>query len=214
MPLKPGTSVEITLERTSEGAEPLRAHVYEVKGRRLILSQTTPPILPPPPQALYVTYVTEQGATARRMGFRAAVAALENCYLLASGERVPALRVEMKGDPEEASLRKGFRIRTSSSSGLALTIRARQYGISDISLTGLNFIQPLTEPSFKSPELLECRLAIDGQRYTLTARVVRVAETVAARRIAVAFLNTPREMQPALSRKILLLERRELSGQG
>ncbi len=212
MSIKPGTSVEITLDRSSEEGEPLRAHVYEVEGKRLILSQTTPPITPP--RGLYVTYVVEQGDKARRMGFSAAVSALEERYALASGTQVPAVIVERKGKPEEASLRKGFRIRTPSDSGLSLTIGGRRYVIYDISLTGMNFIQPLAEPAFKAPQPLEGRFTIDGQRYPLTVRVVRVVEAAGARRVAVAFLNTLREMQPILSRKILLLERRELSGQG
>ncbi|MHB8772242.1 MAG: PilZ domain-containing protein [Syntrophales bacterium] len=213
MSIKPGTSVEITLDRWSEGGEPLRAHVYEVEGKRLILSQTTPPIIPPPPRVLYVTYVVEQGDKARRMGFTAAVSALEEGYALVSGQQVPAVIVVRKGEPEEASLRKGFRIRTPSNSGLSLTIGGRRYVIFDISLTGMNFIQPLADHAFKAPESLDCRFTIDGQRYPLTVRVVRVAETAGARRVAVTFLNTVKEMQPILSRKILLLERRELSGQ-
>jgi hypothetical protein len=214
MSIKPGTSVDIDLDPTSEGVKPLRALVYEVTGKRLILSQTSPPIHPPPPKGpLYVTYVTRKGNRARRMGFPATISGFGGDYALWSGKRVLTIIVEMEREPEETSLRRGFRIRTPRNSGLTLTIRGRNYVIFDISLTGVDFIQPLWQPAFKPPDFLECRLNIDGQSYPLEARVVRVSENVVSRRIAAAFISLGSEVQPVLSRKILLLERRQLSRQ-
>ena len=107
MSIKPGTSVEIDLDPTSEGSKPLRALVYEVTGKRLILSQTSPPILPPSPKApLYITYISRKGNRARRMGFSAAVSGFDDDYALLSGIRVPTIVVDMKREPEEASMRK------------------------------------------------------------------------------------------------------------
>ena len=215
MSIKPGTSVEIDLDPTSEGSKPLRALVYEVTGKRLILSQTSPPILPPSPKApLYITYISRKGNRARRMGFSAAVSGFDDDYALLSGIRVPTIVVDMKREPEEASMRKGFRVRPPSNSGLSLTIHGRNYIIFDISLAGLNFIQPLWQLAFKPADSLECRLNIDGQSYPVKARVVRVSKTSTSRQIAATFISMGKEMQPVLSRKILLLERRELSGQG
>ena len=190
----------------------MKALVYEVTGKRLILSQTSPPI-PPPKGPLYVTYITREGNRARRMGFPATVLGFGDDYALLSGTRVPTIIVEMGREPEETSRRRGFRIRTPSDSGLTLTIRGRNYVIFDISLTGVHFIQPRWQPIFKRQDSLECRLNIDGENYPLKARVVRVSETGASRRIAAAFLSLGTEVQPVLSRKILLLERRELSRQ-
>jgi hypothetical protein len=214
MSIKPGTSVEINLDPTSEGVKPSKALVYEATGKRLILSQTSPPILPPPPKGpLYVTYITRKGDRTRRMGFPAIVWGFGDDYALWSGRRVPTIIVEMEREPEVTSMRRGFRIRTPRNSGLTLIIRGRSYVIFDISLTGVDFIQPLWQPAFKPPDFLECRLNIDGRNYPLKARVVRVSETVVSRRIAAAFLSLGSEVQPVLSRKILLLERRELSRQ-
>ncbi len=177
MSIKPGTSVEIDLDPTSEGSKPLRALVYEVTGNSLILSQTSPPIPSPPPKGpLYLTYITRRGNRARRMGFPAAVSGFGDDYALSSGIRVPPVVVDMKREPEEASMRKGFRIRPPSNSGLTLAIHGRNYVIFDISLAGLNFIQPLWQPAFKPTDSLECRLNIDGQSYPLKARVVRVSK--------------------------------------
>jgi hypothetical protein len=214
MSIKPGTSVDIVLDPATEGIKPMKALVYEVAGKCLVLSQTSPPIRSQPPhRPLYVTYLVRQGNRMRRMGFTAAVAAFCDDYPLLSGTRVPAVSLEMEGAPEETSLRKSFRIRTPSNCGLTLTIDGRNYAIFEISLTGIGFIQPLRQPAFKPSASLECRLNIDGRSYPLKARVIRAPESAASRRIAAAFVGIGQEMQPVLSRKILLLERRELSRQ-
>jgi hypothetical protein len=212
MPIKPGTTVSINLDPSSERAKPLKALIYEVKGKRLILSQTSPPVLPPlPKKPVYISYLARKGDSERRLGFSAVVSGFGDDYPLSSGIRVPTIIVEMEQEPEETSLRKGFRIRAPRNSGLLLAIRGRNYLIFDISLTGVNFIQSPLQPPFKPSEVLECQLNIDGQSYPLKATVVRVSETAASRRIAAAFTNIGKEIQPVLSKKILLLERKELS---
>jgi hypothetical protein len=212
MPIKAGTTVAINLDPSSERAKPLKALIYDVMGKRLILSQTSPPVLPPPPRKpVYITYIARKGDSERRLGFSAVVSGLGDDYPLSSGTRVPTIIVEMEQEPEETSLRKGFRIRAPRNSGLSLAIRGKNYLIFDISLTGVNFIQSPLQPPFKPSESLECQLNIDGESYPLKAKVIRVSETAASRRIAAAFMNIGKEIQPVLSRKILLLERKELS---
>ena len=50
--------------------------------------------------------------------------------------------------------------------------------------------------------------------YPLQVLVVRVSETPVSRRVAAAFLNVGKEIQSLLGQKILLMERKELSGYG
>ena len=215
MSIKPGTPVVIHPDPSSGRTAPLKALVYDVTGKRIILSQTSPPILPPPPKnPLYISYVAKEGDSLCRLGFPAAVSGFGNDYALSSGKRVPIIIVDREQEPEEASIRKGFRIRTPSSSGFSLTIRGKKYPILDISLTGVNFIQPLLQTPFKPTDSFDCRLNIDGKGYPLKVRVVRVSETPVSRRVAAAFLNVGKEIQSLLGQRILLMERKELSGYG
>ncbi len=212
MTVKPGISVEINLNPSSESVDCLKAVIYDVRGTCLVLSQTSPPLrLPPPKDPVDISYITMKGNSTRRFGFSAMIRGFGDDYELSSGMRVPTITVEMKHEPEETSLRKGFRIRTQSSSGLALTIQASNYPIFDISLTGVNFIQPSQQPAFKPSAVFECRLNIDGGNYPLMARVVRVVEAGTTRHVAAVFVNPGKDLQPVLSRKILQLEREELS---
>ena len=215
MSIKPGIMVEINLDPSSASVDPLKAVIYDVRGKHLVLSQTSPPLLPPPPKdPVDISYIIRKGNSARRLGFSALVSGFGDDYELSSGMRVPTVIVEMKNDPEETSFRKGFRTRTPSNSGLALAIQARDYPIFDISLTGVNFIQSSLQPPFKPSAVLECRLNIDGQNYPLKARVIRVVETAVARHVAAVFVNPGKDLQPVLSRKILQLEREDLSRHG
>ncbi len=212
MSVKPGISVSINLDPSSASRNSLKAIIYDVRGKRLVLSQTSPPLLPPPPKGpVDISYITGKGNSARRFGFSALISGFGDDYELSSGMRVPTIIVEMNHDSEETSLRKGFRIRTPSSSGLALTIQARGYPIFDISLMGVNFIQPALQPPFKPSAVLECRLNIDGRNYLLKARVTRIMETAAVRHIAAVFVNPGKDLQSVLSRKILQLEREGLN---
>jgi hypothetical protein len=212
MSIKPGITVAINLNPSSASVHSLKAVIYDVEGMRLVLSQTSPPM---PPSRLRrtvdISYITGRGNSARRFGFTAVISGFDDDYELSSGMRAAAVIVEMNHDPEETSLRKGFRIRTPSRSGLALAIRARDYPIFDVSLTGINFIQSPLQPPFKPSTVLECRLNIDGRDYLLKARVIRVVETTAARHVAAVFIKTGKDKQPVLSRKILQLEREDLS---
>jgi hypothetical protein len=215
MSIKPGIRVAINLHPSSESEKPLHVIVYDVRGKHLVLSQTSPPLLPPPPTSYVdISYISGKGSSMRRRGFSARVLGFGKDYQLNSGMRVPTIIVEMIDGPQEKSLRQGFRIETPRRSGLLLAIQERNYPIYDISLMGVNFIQPSLDPPFKTSTVLECRLKIDGQDYRIKARVIRSAETAAARHIAVMFINPGKDFQHSLSRKILHLEREHLSRHG
>jgi hypothetical protein len=161
-----------------------------------------------------ISYIIQKGNSARRFSVSVLVSGFGDNYELSAGMRVPTIIAEMTHDPKETSLRKGFRIKTQASSGLALAIQANEYPIFDISLTGVNFIQSSLQQPFNPSAVLKCRLNIDGRNYLIEARVIRVVETPVVRHIAAVFVNPGKEFQPVLSRKILQLEREELSRYG
>ena len=156
MSLRHGSIVEINLDASSVRASSLKARVYDVIGRRFILSQTSPPIRPSHVEStLYISYISKEGTTARRLGFSATLSGLSKDYMLSSEVCVPALIVEMKSEPKQISLRKGFRIRPSSGSGISLVISGRMHELLDISLTGVRFVQGFSAPSIKPADHLE-----------------------------------------------------------
>ena len=213
MSMKPGSSVEIRLDSPSAGAAPLKALIYDIAEKRLILSQTSPPITPSlVEKRVHISYIVKEGYSVRRFGCLAVISGFGDNYRLSSGVRVQTLIVDITREPKEVSLRKGFRVRPSRHGGISLAIGKREHPILDISLTGIKFIQRFSDPPFKTAEELECTLTIDGRSYPpLAARVVRVSKSAAALHVAVDFVEMYRTLQPVLSKKILMLEREELS---
>ncbi len=213
MSMKPVSSVEISLDPPSEGTATLKAIIYDVEEKRLILSQTSPPITPSQiEKPIHLSYVARKGNSVKRFGCSAVISGFSDNYRLSSGVRVPTLIVDITHQPKEISLRKGFRVRPPRQGGISMAIGKREYPILDISLTGIKFIQRFSDPPFKTAGKFECTLTIDGRSYpSLEARVIRVSKTAAALHVAAVFVWTDKALQRALSKKILMLEREELS---
>jgi hypothetical protein len=212
MAIRHGSSVEINLDSSSARATSLKAHVYDIIGKRLILSQTSPPIRPSHVEStLYISYISKEGTSARRLGFSAKLTGLSKDYKLSSEFCVPALIVEMKSEPKQISLRKGFRIRPPGGSGISLTIGEGECEIVDISLSGVRFVQGCALNSIEPADRLECRLNIDGQSFPVEAKGIRVSQISSLTHVAAVFLDLGRELQTVLSKKILMLERKQLS---
>ena len=212
MSIKPGNIIEITFDRSSSGEGSFKSLVYDVTGKRLIISQTSPP-LPSSytNKTAHISYIFKKGSDARRFGFSAVISDFTRDYVLSSGARVPTFVLDMKDEPKEINLRKSFRVQTSRDSGLSLAIKGKNYSIIDVSLMGINFIQPLTQAAFSPADILEVMLTIDGRSYHLNANVVRVSETVRTRLIGAVFINTGRDLENILGKKILMIEREQLS---
>lgn len=213
MSIKPGSGVDIRIDSSPAWASPLKALVYDAAEKRLILSQTSPPIPASTiNRSIHLSYIVKDGHSVKRLGCSAIISGFGDNYRLSSGIRVQTLIVDITHQPKEISLRKGFRVRPPRDGGISLTIGKREYPVLDISLTGIRFIQRSSDPPFKMAEILDCTLTVDGKRYPrLAVQVVRLSKTTASLHVAVVFLKMDRALQPALSKKILMLEREELS---
>jgi hypothetical protein len=210
--IKPGNIIEIVFDGLSSREDPLKSLVYDTIAKRLVISQTSPPI--PSSYAnktAQVSYIFKTGSEARRFGFSGVITDFSNYCELSSGVRIPTLILDMKTEPKELNLRKGFRVQVSGSSSFLLTIRERSYHIVDISLTGISFVQPLSQNALIPGQMLEMSLTIDRKNFYLNAKVVRVSETVRTRLIAACFTRMGRDLENVLGKRILMIEREQLS---
>ena len=212
MSIRPGIAIEITLERTLMKGH-LRALIYDVDKNRIIISQTSPPLLASQiNRYVNISYIFKKGKRSRRMGFSAMISGFIKNYELSSGTYVPALIMDIKSEPEEMSLRRSFRVQTRHDSGISLMIRGKTYSIADISLTGLSFTQSLFQGSFRPADVLDIELIIDEKNYTVKGSVIRVAETIKSRVISVVFKDMDNDLDSVLGKKIIMIEREILSG--
>jgi hypothetical protein len=212
MSIRQGSIVEISLDASQARASSLKARIYDVIGKRFILSQTSPPLRPSHVNStLFLSYISKDATPPRRLGFPATLKGLSRDYELASGVLVPALTVEATGNPRQISLRKSYRVHPTRGSGIVLFIGGREAEIVDISLAGVCFVQGFLLSEITPLKRLECLLTIDGKPYPVEAKVIRVAQAATPNHVAAAFGPLDRELQPVLSRKILMLERGLLS---
>jgi hypothetical protein len=212
MSIRQGSIVEISLDASQARASSLKARIYDIIGNRFILSQTSPPLRPSHVNGtLFLSYISKDATPPRRLGFPATFKGLSRDYELASGVLVTALTVEATGNPRQVSLRKGYRVHPTRGSGTALFVEGREVEIVDISLAGVCFVKGFFLSDITPAKRLDCLLNIDGKPYPVEAKVIRVAQTSPPNHVAAAFGPLDKALQPVLSRKILLLERKLLS---
>lgn len=169
------------------------------------------PCPPPDQRPAYISYIVKEENSTRRFGFNAVISGFGTEYRLTSGDRVSALIADMTDTPKEASLRQGYRVRPPRKGPISLSIGGRDHAILDISVTGIRFIQLLCDSPFRPAEKLACLLSIDGQPYPLAAKVIRTIDTRVARNVAAVFVEMGKDLETVLGKRILLLEREELS---
>ena len=212
MSIRHGSIVEISLDSSSARTSSLKARVYDVIGKRFILSQTSPPLRPAHVgKPIRISYISKAGTPPRRLAFQAKLSDLSNNYMLSSGVFVPAMIVEMQSEPKQISLRKGYRVHPTQGSGISLSIGGRECEIVDISLAGVRFVHGFALDAFRPADQIKCLLSVDSRPYPVEAKVIRVSQVSLTRHVAAAFPSLSNELQTILSKKILWLERKQLS---
>lgn len=211
MSLKPGIAIEIEYDLPSGRQRRLRSILYDGDGSRLIISQTTPPLLTSSKgQSLQVSYIAKKNDVLHRFGFSATIIGFMKDYELSHGTSVPTLVLSMTSKPKEVNARQAFRICPTGNSGLSLSIVGENCTICDVSLTGVSYVQRSSRHAFSPNDRVEGALSIDGKRYPLKAKVVRVQEKKDARFTALFFTEMEQALHDALNKRILMLQRKEL----
>ena len=124
-----------------------------------------------------------------------------------SGEKlVPAIIVARKKEPEPITLRRSNRVKPPVDGSLGLSVQNNAYVIFDISLHGINFIQPKDEEAFPVSSVVELTLAIDEKPYKLRATVVRTAEKEDGRYNSLDFTGISGEAEEILGIKLFSVE--------
>ena len=217
--VRPGQGVEFMYynDYARDQIRIMRAMVFDVLDRKLILSQAQPAVLPSGVRKdIVLTYlVREQGQTAR-FGFKAIILEFLNHYELASGEQVPALVIERRGAPGRFNLRLNYRLKTSSGLSLSLALRNQPLNLMDISVGGARFSCP--KAVFLAPHTrLKLKLGVGVQRHEIEAEVLRVWSSEDQRAYGdlqfatVRFLHAGNEVEHLLGKEIFNIERQLLA---
>jgi hypothetical protein len=220
--IKPGMTADIVSagDETKKESPPLQTVIYEVTDRRLILSQTTPPLTNAQQgKRLLVTFLEKrEGVNPNsRYGFWATLTGLLTNYEIGPSQMVPALVLERETKPQTHNLRMSYRINPAADSGLTVIVRGVPVNVVDISVGGVR-ISSKSDLSLKDRDIVKLAINIDGKTLDIEGMVVRVwsAQTAIGTDInqqfaSIQFLSNQNARESLLGKKIILMEREKLA---
>lgn len=149
-----------------------KSQVYEHSDKAMIISQTTPPILPSfIGRGIAVTYVNNKEAM--RLGISGKVSRIVDDYKLSSSEKVGAVFLSDLSEEKQHNLRFAFRVRPPETYKLILyNSRKETLRIVDISATGVRFSHDMTR-EYEVGQQIKMYLGHEQAFYELKGHVVR-----------------------------------------
>jgi hypothetical protein len=215
VPINPGTA-DIVFEG-SEANSHLHTVIYQVVGQRVILSQTTPPIISDKiEKRLLVTFLGKNEKGNSRYGFWAKLTRLVTDYEITTSQRIPALILEIQTDPKPYNFRMSYRIKPSPNKGLAVFFEGEAVPIMDISVGGIR-ISTGTERTFNLHEALTLTIHVDDKKFDMEGSVIKVSPSSMPgtkpghQQVAIQFVSHQMERETVLGEKIFRLDRERLA---
>ena len=215
--LRPGMAIDMVLEM-SDPNRAMKTIIYDVIGKRIIIAQTTPPLLRSNlDERVRVSFILKlKGIKDARLAFSATIIEFIPGYEMSSHQTVPAIVLEQKTELEEIDRRMFFRIPPPLNSDITIMVRNERVGIIDISLGGAKIIHSTRyEPQLH--EEIEMTIIMQRRRFNVKAKAIRTEQRfnpVKAKKVqitSVQFAADDRELSHALARMIMMMERQHLA---
>jgi len=189
--------------------------VYDLDDKVMIISQTTPLILPSlKGRRIDVTYVIHKENI--RMGLSGKISRIVNDYQCSSSEKVGAVFLSDLSEEMHHNLRFAFRVRPPKTYKLILYNSQKEtLGIMDISAIGVRFSHDMT-CEYKVGQEMKMYLGHEQAFYELKGRVVRRElgsgeEHNKIEYVAVQFLDIGYRIEEEVHRIIRNIERQKTS---
>ncbi len=216
--IRPGVMADIIFEgdETKNQIPRLQTIIQSIEERRMILAQTTPPV---PEERrgkrLLVTFLETNDGISVRYGFWAKLKAVTDHEIIRF-QPVPVLMIERETEPKKCNLRMNYRIKPMMNRGLAAVFQGAPVTIVDISVGGLR-MSAKTAFAFNVLDIITVTIDVDGKKFDVEGRVIRAwspPPTGAGGQqhyASLQFLSNQAARESLLSKKIILLEREQLS---
>jgi hypothetical protein len=215
MKFKPGMAVNIIFETDFlvNTTRVLKATIFDVIDDKLIVSQTSPPILRSSlNRSIQISFITHVESQPARFAASAIVTNFIANYEMSSSLTVPALILEQKTDLEEVNIRMFFRVKSVVGSNIVVLFGPEKLNLIDISLGGAKFSHP--KPNLVQPrQELNLIFVFDGRRFEVKAIVLRIWSNADAdtpkpiQYLSIQFEPGQREFEYYLGKKIMMMER-------
>lgn len=215
--LRPGMAIDMVLEM-SDPNRAMKSIIYDIIGRRIIIAQTTPPLLRSNlDERVRVSFIVKvKGIKDARLAFSANIIEFMPGYEMSSQLTVPAIVLEQKTELKEIDRRMFFRIPPPLNSDLTIMVRNEKVSIIDISLGGAKIVHSAGY-ELQPQEEMEMSIIVQRRRFNVKAKVIRTEQKfnpAKAKKVqitSVQFAADDRELSHALARMIMMMERQHLA---
>ncbi len=212
--LKIGTNLDIVFENeiNKSNAHFMKALVYDIEDRKIIISQTSPALNRSfLNRQIMVSFLSKMESRKLRFGFPAKLTDLIKDYEIARQQIVEALVLTQYKESEPIDFRMYYRINPPAQSDINLFYKEEKVNVINISVGGAKVICPqdnLLRPSDK----VKFKLVIGRLVFNLENRVCDVAvpddsANKNIQHVSVEFEHNNKQLESALSKAILEIER-------
>lgn len=217
--LKIGTTIDIVFENeiNKSNAHYMKALVYDLESNNIIISQTSPPLSRHfLKRRILVTFLANVEKRVLRFGFSARLIDLNTNYQIASNKSVEALIINKIEKPSQVDFRMHFRVKPPSQSSVNLFFQEEKINLINISLGGAKFTYPKSH-LFLHGDTVKFKLIIDSTVFEINAKVRNISQpnefsaNKTLQYVGVEFEHNNRQLDSALSRAIIGIERQMLS---
>jgi len=208
--IRPGDSVQVILEPDMDD-HVKKGTVYEVDGSRILLSQTSPP-LSDVHRGLHarVSFMARGKDGSEQRAFTAAIAGFLPRYEISSSQIVPAVVLEQLTSSRPFNRRTFVRVKPIRKSGLAAAYGAGKLTVIDISLVGAR-LSASEKPGMEMNDKVSIKFIFDTRWFDVEATVVKVTARAGLHYISIQFASGQEEFEHHLGRKLLMIQREQLS---
>lgn len=215
--IEPGMIVDVIFEgsETNIHVPGLKAVIHAAKDRRIILSQTEPPIdTALKGKQFLITFLEKSYQRTNRYGFRAKLIEILANYEIVPGLPVPVLVMERESNSEIFDMRTAFRIKATRKDGLSVFFQGKETNIVNISIGSL-CISEREVFLLKPQETVTVTISIDDKKFDVESMVIRTWSSHLTGGIqhfaSLQFLSHSAMRESLLGNKMMFLDRRRIA---
>jgi len=208
--IRPGDSVQVILEK-DRNDHVKKGTVYEVDGSKIMLSQTSPP-LSDIHRGLHAQVCFAAGGKngPEQRAFTAAITGFLPRYRISSSQVVPAVILEQLTGSQPINRRTFVRVKPIRKSGLAAVYGASKLTVIDISLVGAR-LSASEKSGMETHDKVSIKFIFDNRWFDVDATVVKVTARAGLYYVSVQFAHDQKEFEHHLGKKLLMIQREQLS---
>jgi hypothetical protein len=218
MVIKPGHSASMMFETdfVTTATRVMKSMVYDVEDLRVIVSQTSPPLLRSHiGRRMQLSILTRVKSRPARFAASVVIIDMMNEYRMSSSLTTPAIILKQLTEMKEVNLRMFYRVKPVVGGDIVVLFGPEKLNLIDLSLGGAKFSHASATLSHRGEEM-DLIFIFNGDRFEVKAKLVRSwshseSGTNRIQYYSVQFEPDQREFEYYLGKKILMMERQIIS---